>query len=149
MGSLSTFIGSSRTTYRPKLLTLTGFFFIYHMLCLQATYKESGSLLPMEMFYGSQLVLPGEFVAATDPLLVASFINALQDHFSCLPTQQTLHNLPASSASPDRMPNHFVPCHHVFFVGMLQNLPWPLPMIAPSEFWKSLCATFACKWATG
>jgi hypothetical protein len=62
-------------------------------------------LLAAEFVFGSQVALSGIFVASSDPLPAADFLDSLCDSLSGTPVRPTSHNSTMAALLPENLPD--------------------------------------------
>jgi transposase InsO family protein len=84
------------------------------LLSVRAATADDSSPSPAESLYGSQLVLPGQLVAAADPPLVSSFVESLQRLVDSSSPPPTHHNAASTAAQSAPLPQDLLHARMVF-----------------------------------
>jgi hypothetical protein len=79
------------------------------MLDIRASFREDSKFSPTEAVFGSQLILPGQFVNAAESLSL-SFLSDLQTTMTGCPPPPTRHN---SAPAPSTLPEELLLAHFV------------------------------------
>jgi hypothetical protein len=74
------------------------------LLSIRAATADDSSPLPVEFLYGSQLVLPGQLVVASDPPPVSSFVESLRRLMDSRSPPPTCHNSASTAAQSAPLP---------------------------------------------
>jgi hypothetical protein len=83
-------------------------------LSLRASARDDSSPSLAELLYGSQLTLPGQLVAATDPLPATEFLETLRSTVDGRLPSPTRHNLPSTASPTAQLPPDLLRARMVF-----------------------------------
>jgi transposase InsO family protein len=85
------------------------------LLAIRTASRDEESPSPAELLYGAQLVVPGQFVAASgDPPLADGFLQQLRSFVDASAPPPVLHNRPSTATAKDSIPTALLHARHVF-----------------------------------
>jgi hypothetical protein len=85
------------------------------LLAIRTASHDEESPSPAELLYGAQLVVPGQFIAASeDPPPSDSFLQQLRSFVDASAPPPILHNRPSTATAKDSIPTALLHARHVF-----------------------------------
>jgi transposase InsO family protein len=94
------------------------------LLAIRTASRDEESPSPAELLYGAQLVVPGQFVAASeDPPPSDGFLQQLRSFVDASAPLPVLHNRPSTATARDSIPTALLHARHVFVSRDAAKLP--------------------------
>jgi hypothetical protein len=85
------------------------------LLAIRTASRDEESPSPAELLYGAQLVVPGQFIAASeDPPPADSFLQQLRSFVDASAPPPILHNRPSTATARDSIPTALLHARHLF-----------------------------------